>query len=156
MGHTCTKVYQYNSVMVNRRIVIYVNPFPHMDAFWHLCSRRICENKSTKEEIAQYEQFLLLLPCIQLYSTIVLSFKGSFHLVSSMLSMSSDADVLYVGRVNPLLHTRNMLQIYLKIISAMLWKHLYTLRPNNRKQKLEILWVKEKFPFKSISFATMF
>ena len=30
-----------------------VNPFPHTDAFWRLCSRRIFENIVTKEEIAQ-------------------------------------------------------------------------------------------------------
>ena len=33
---------------------------------------------STKAEIAQIDQFLLLSPCYQLYSIIVLSFEGSF------------------------------------------------------------------------------
>ena len=31
-----------------------------MDAFWRLCSRWLFENIVTKEEIAQYKQFLLL------------------------------------------------------------------------------------------------
>ena len=36
------------------------------------------ENIATNEEIAQNEQFLLLSPCFQFYSIIVLSFKGIF------------------------------------------------------------------------------
>ena len=35
-----------------------VNPFPRIDAFWRLYSRRLFENIVTKEEIAQYKQFL--------------------------------------------------------------------------------------------------
>ena len=42
------------------------NPFPHIDAFWHLCSRRLFENIVTKEEIAQNKQFLLLPQCFPL------------------------------------------------------------------------------------------
>ena len=34
-----------------------VNPFPHIDAFWCLCSGRLLENIVTKEEIAQNEIF---------------------------------------------------------------------------------------------------
>ena len=44
----------------------YFNPFPHIDAFWRLCSRRIFKNIVTKEEIAQNKQFLLLPQCFQL------------------------------------------------------------------------------------------
>ena len=54
------------------------NPFPHIVTFWCLCIRRFFENMATKEEIAQNEQFLLLQPCFQLYSIIVLSFTGIF------------------------------------------------------------------------------
>ena len=36
---------------------------------------------ATKEEIAKNKQFLLLSPYVQLYSMIVLSFKGSFQFV---------------------------------------------------------------------------
>ena len=39
---------------------------------------------STQEEIAQNQQFLLLSPCIQLYSIIALSFKGNFLLCGSL------------------------------------------------------------------------
>ena len=44
----------------------YVNPFPHKDAFWLLCSRWLFENIVTKKEIAQTEQFLLLPQCFPL------------------------------------------------------------------------------------------
>ena len=59
---------------------------------------------ATKEEIAQNKQFLFLSPCFQLYSIIVLSFKGSFHsiivlsfkgsfhTISGMFSKSSAAE----------------------------------------------------------------
>ena len=41
------------------------NLFPHIDTFWRLCSRRLFENIVTKEEIARFVQFLLLLLCFQ-------------------------------------------------------------------------------------------
>ena len=43
-----------------------LDPFPHMDAFWCLCSRRIFENIVIKEEIAQNEQFLFFPLCFPL------------------------------------------------------------------------------------------
>ena len=46
--------------------------FPHIDAFWHLCSRRLFKNIVTKEEIAQNVQFLLLPQCFPL---LVISIK---------------------------------------------------------------------------------
>ena len=32
-----------------------LNPFPHIDAFWHFCSRQLFENIATNEEIAWNE-----------------------------------------------------------------------------------------------------
>ena len=66
---------------------------------------------ATNEEIAQHEQFPLLSPCTQLYSIIVLSFKGSFQIFSVMFSKSSAADLLYVGK---------RLSQYFKIIQCIL------------------------------------
>ena len=43
-----------------------------------------------KKIIAQDEQFLLLSPCFQLYSIIVLSFKGSFQFCSCWFSNSAE------------------------------------------------------------------
>ena len=42
-------------------------PFPHIDAFWRLCSRRLFENLVTKKEIAQIVQFLILAQCFPLF-----------------------------------------------------------------------------------------
>ena len=53
------------SVYMRKRVNI--NPFPHIDAFWRLCSRQLFENIVTKEEIAQNVQFLLLPQCFQLW-----------------------------------------------------------------------------------------
>ena len=47
-------------------IVLSFNPFPHIDDFRRLFSRRLFENIVTKEEIAQNEQFLLLTQCFPL------------------------------------------------------------------------------------------
>ena len=58
----CTKV----SIRLLLSCYIIVNPFPHKDAFWCLCSRRLFENIVTKEEIAQNEQFLLVPQCFPL------------------------------------------------------------------------------------------
>ena len=43
-----------DSIITNLEITF--NPFPHIDAFWRLCSRRLFENIVTKEEIAQNMQ----------------------------------------------------------------------------------------------------
>ena len=43
-----------------------LNPFPHVDAFWRLCSKQLFENIVIKEEIAQKKQFLLLPECFPL------------------------------------------------------------------------------------------
>ena len=57
------------------------------------------EIMATKEEIAQNEQFLLLSPCFQLHSIIVLSFERGFpENYGYMFSKSSAADLLYVGK----------------------------------------------------------
>ena len=61
-------------------------------------TKQLFENIVTKEEIAKNEQFLLLSLCFQLYSIIVLSFKGSFQKNSGMFSKLSAADFLYVGK----------------------------------------------------------
>ena len=36
------------------------NPFLHIDAFWHLCSRQLFENIVTKEEITQNKQHSII------------------------------------------------------------------------------------------------
>ena len=48
--------------------VVWLNPFPHKDTFWRLCSRRLFENRATKEEIAQDEQFILFATMFSTFS----------------------------------------------------------------------------------------
>ena len=65
------------------------NPFPHIDAFWRLCSRQLFENMATKEEIAQNKQFLLLSPCFQLYSIIILYFIDILYILTDNFNVVS-------------------------------------------------------------------
>ena len=51
----------------------------------------------TKGEIAHDEQFLLWQQCFQLYLTTKLSFMEIFQVFVTMFSMSSAAELLYVG-----------------------------------------------------------
>ena len=82
-----------------------VNPFPNVDTFGRLCSRRsertVFENFVTKEEeeeIAQNEQFLLLTQCFQLCSVSMSSYREIFHFIVEMFSKLSTADFLYLGK----------------------------------------------------------
>ena len=58
------------------------NPFIHIGDFWYLWSSWLYETIVAKEEIAHYEQFLLLPQCFQIYSIlkILLSFLKIFHI----------------------------------------------------------------------------
>ena len=56
------------------------------------------ENNVTKGEIAQYEQFLLLSQCFQLFSVIKPTFIKLFRVFAWMFSKSSAADLMYVGK----------------------------------------------------------
>ena len=60
------------------------NPFPHIDAFWRICSRRLFENIVSKEEIAQNKQFLLFFDKIcSKSSTAELSYEGKGYLTNT-------------------------------------------------------------------------
>ena len=75
-----------------------INPFPHIDAFWRLCSRRLFENIVTKEEIAQNEQFLLL---PQIFPLIVIGYPFNYRyflLFDKICPKSSAAELFYQGK----------------------------------------------------------
>ena len=75
-----------------------VNPFPHIDAFWRLCSRQLFENIVTKEEIAQNVQFLLLPQRFPLF-VIGYSFNcQDFLCFDKIRSKSSAAELSYEGK----------------------------------------------------------
>ena len=77
------------------------NPFPHIDAFWRLCSRRLSENIVTKEEIAQIAQFLLLPQCLPLLVIVYPFYYRDFLFFEKICSKSSAAELSY----NPFPHT---------------------------------------------------
>ena len=61
-----------------------LNPFPHIVAFWRLCSRRHFENIVTKEEVAQNKQFLLLPQCFPLlfnYKDFLIFWQNMFKVI---------------------------------------------------------------------------
>ena len=82
---------------VNTRIST-LNPFPHIDAFGRLCSRRLFENIVTKEEIAQNEQFFLLSQCFPL---LIIGYPFNykdFPFFDKICSKSSAAELSYEGK----------------------------------------------------------
>ena len=79
-------------------VFVVFHPFPHIDAFWHLCSRRLFENIVTKEEIARNEQFLLLPQCFPL---LVIGYpfnSRDFPFFDKIYSKPSAAELLYEGK----------------------------------------------------------
>ena len=73
-------------------------PFPHIDAFWRLCSRRLFENIVTKGEIAQSEQFHLL---PQYFPLLVIGYPFNykdFLVFDKICSKSSAAELSYEGK----------------------------------------------------------
>ena len=78
--------------------VIFLNPFPHIDAFGRICSRRLFENIVRKEEIAQNVQFLLLPQCFPL---LVIGYPFNYRdflLFYKTCSKSSAAELSYEGK----------------------------------------------------------
>ena len=79
-------------------LTIDFNPFPHINAFGRLCSRRLFENIVTKEEIAQNVQFLLLPQCLPLFVIGYPFNYGDFLCLDKIRSKSSAAELLYEGK----------------------------------------------------------
>ena len=97
--HT-TNLQQQMTLKTSRRNIwnSSINPFPHIDAFWRLCRRRLFENIVTKEEIAQNEQFLLLQQCFQ---PLVIGYPFNYRdflCFDKICSKSSAAELLYEGK----------------------------------------------------------
>ena len=75
-----------------------LNPFPHLNAFWRLCSRQLFENILTKEEIAQNEQFPLLPQC---FPFLVIGYPFNYRdflFFDKLCSKSPAAKLLYEGK----------------------------------------------------------
>ena len=69
-------------------VEFFLNPFQHIGA-----------SAAAFENIVQNEQFLLLLQCFQHHSIFLLSILEIFIFFSNMISKSSAADKLYVGKI---------------------------------------------------------
>ena len=75
-------------------------PFPTCRRFLTQKQQTTFENIVPKGVIAHDEQFHLWPQCFQHYLTIKLAFMENFHYFVTMVSKSSAADVLYVGKGN--------------------------------------------------------
>ena len=87
------------------------NPFPHIDAFWRLCSRRRFENIVTKEEIAQNVQFLLLPQCFPLFVIGYPFNYGDFYVLTKYVQ----SRLLQICRMRERVKQKRMF-IYLNLI----------------------------------------
>ena len=90
--------YNKNVASDFENIVLLINPFPHIDAFGRLCSRRLFENIVTKEEIAQKVQFLLFPQCFPLFVIGYPFNYGDFLCFDKICLKSSAADLSYEGK----------------------------------------------------------
>ena len=115
--HTCTSSFHKTTVRAEgylvRHVTVHVgllffyptrfrlislhnlNPFPHIYAFWRLCSRRFFGNIVTKEEIAQNVQFLLLPQCFPLFVIGYPFNYGDFLCFDKIHTKSSAAELSY-------------------------------------------------------------
>ena len=92
---TCVRMATYDTF---KTVGWIFNTFPHIDAFWRICSRGFFENIVTIEEIAQNEQFLLLPQCFPL---LVVGFPFNyrdFPFLDKICSKSSAAVLSYGGK----------------------------------------------------------
>ena len=75
-----------------------INPLPHIDAFWRLCSRGLFKNIVTKEEIAQNKQFLLLPQC---FPPLAIGYPFNYRdflYFDKICSKSSATELSYEGK----------------------------------------------------------
>ena len=91
-----------------------LNPFPHIDAFWRLCSRRLFENIVTKKEIARNKQFLLLPQCFPL---LVIGYPFNYRDFLCFNTKLSAVEMSYEGKgylLNTFIH-REFLHFWLNV-----------------------------------------
>ena len=72
----------------------YINPFSHINAFRHLCSRRLMKTLWQKKKLLKMSNFSFR---HNAFSVIIPSFIGAFCVFPWRFSKSSAADLLYVG-----------------------------------------------------------
>ena len=92
------KLFILNSYNLLKKFLRLFNPFPLVDTFYHICSRRLFKKNVAKEEITHDEQFLHLPRCFLLCAIIILSFREIFSIFILVCLKSSAAGLLYVGK----------------------------------------------------------
>ena len=55
------------------------NPFPHIDAFWHLCSRRLSKTLWQKEKLLNTSNFSFAKVFSSLFNYNAISYRGFSH-----------------------------------------------------------------------------
>ena len=88
----------WGSILQLLHLYTLINPFPHIDAFRRICSRRLFENIVTKEENAQNKQFLLLKQCFPLFVIGYPFNYRNFPFFYKICSKSSAAELSYEGK----------------------------------------------------------
>ena len=72
---------------------VIINPFPHIDAFWRLCSRQLLKTLWQKKKLLKTSSFWT--QCFQLYSISMSSFREIFNIIVEMFSA---ANLLHAGK----------------------------------------------------------
>ena len=75
-----------------------VNPCPHTDAFWHLCSRQLYKTLWQKEKLLTTSNFSFCHNVFNSFSVFIPTFIELFHVFVWMISKSSSADLLNEGK----------------------------------------------------------
>ena len=99
--HTVHKYHKHNISQTLSQIILVTFPFPHnYRHFLTPLQQTTFENIVKKEEIAQIEQFLILLQYFQLFSipVIILLFTETIHFSAWIFSKMPATDFLYVGK----------------------------------------------------------
>ena len=67
------------------------NPFPHVDAFWRICSRRLLKTLWQKEKLLKWAISPFALMFSTFFINYIPTFRDNFHIFAWMFSKSSAA-----------------------------------------------------------------
>ena len=86
-----TFIYIFSKLSAELVYVRRFNPFPHIDAFWRLYSRRILKTWRQKKKLLKTSKFFF---CHHVFNSIQLL----YYMYIVCFSKSSAADLMYVGK----------------------------------------------------------
>ena len=132
--------YQWRHLKMSR-INKNFNPFPHIDTFWRLCSRRLFENIVTKEEIAQNLLLGNLLPAKTVSSQTLATWKKwpsfvfAWYFCSYLCVIKFNCTFFY-----PLVQRNKMSR----------WLVIHYITPDNKKSINRFSWCMLFIDFKQV------